>query len=378
MGYPYVKIDLRKIAENARLVTTACGDLGIEVVGVTKACCANIAVAEAMLAGGGRSLGDARGQKLKQLRKAGIDVPLMLLRIPMVSEAAEVVSVADCSLVSELVTVEELSKAAISTGRIHSVVVMVDMGDLREGVVPQQILPFIRQVLKFPGIRLRGLGANFACYAGLAPTPALLQKLVELAECTRETYGIDLPVVSGGNSANMGLIMARSMPPGINQLRIGEAILLGRETVNRLPIHGAHLDAFTLHAEIVELQEKPSVPPGASGQDAFGKRPLFVDRGIRRRAIVAIGRQDVAVEGLVPIANGVEVLGGSSDHLILDVSDAEKALGVGDEIAFSLQYSALVHTMISPYVTKLPLCTTDLPDAAAKNCRSAGAEFFAP
>jgi ornithine racemase len=353
MGYPLVQIDLQKVTANTEVILDLCRPYGIEVVGVTKSFCADLAITKAMLAGGVHILGDSRVQNLRKLREAGITAPLMLLRIPMLSEAPEIVGIADYSLVSEIATAEALSNAAVAEGIIHSIILMVDMGDLREGVTPQKILPLVQQILLLPGIRLHGLGANFACYGGLIPTPEVLNGLLAVATKIRTSFSVVLPVVSGGNSANIELLRTGEIPFGITQLRIGEAILLGRETIERRTIPGAYQDAFTLYTEIVEVQEKPSVPPGETGQDAFGHRPTFIDRGIRKRAIAAIGRQDIAIEGLQPLQSGVEILGGSSDHLILDVSNAPMGIRVGSEMAFSMQYSALVQAMVSPYVSKV-------------------------
>lgn len=353
MGYPFVELDLDQVTANARLIVNMCNNHDIQIVGVVKAVCADIDVAKAMLAGGVPMLGDSRVQNLSRLRKAGIDAPLLLLRIPMPSEVDEVVRIANCSLVSELSTISQLNQAAITAGVIHDVILMVDMGDLREGVMPQKILPLVQQILLLSGIRLQGLGANFACYSGKIPTPEVLENLVTLTQQVRDDFSLELPIVSGGNSASIDLLMSGAMPAGITQLRIGEGILLGRETLRRNPIPGAYQNSLILHAEIVEVQDKPSVPSGEISQDAFGNIPVFIDRGIRKRAIAAIGRQDVEIDGLISISPGIDILGGSSDHLILDVSDANDNITVGSEVCFYMQYGALVHAMISPYVSRV-------------------------
>ncbi|EGO64308.1 alanine/ornithine racemase family PLP-dependent enzyme [Acetonema longum] len=353
MGYPFVEIQLDRVAANTRLIVDMCRARSIEVVGVTKGVCADVAIAQAMLDGGVAMLGDARVQNLRRLREAGVNVPLMLLRIPMPSEADEVVRVANCSLVSEFSTLSQLNQAAGKAGVAHDVILMVDMGDLREGVMPQKILPLVQRCMTLQGIRLQGLGANFACYGGLIPTPEILSNLVALNRQIRDAFAVTLPVVSGGSSANLGLLMAGALPAGITQLRIGEGILLGRESLRRNAIPGAYQNALNLCAEVVEVQEKPSVPLGEIAQDAFGQTPVFVDRGTRKRAIAAIGRQDVELTGLTPACPGIDILGGSSDHLILDVSDAATEIVVGSKVCFYMQYGALVHAMISPYVSRV-------------------------
>ena len=160
-------------------------------------------------------------------------------------------------------------------------------------------------------------------------------------------------LLSGGNSANLPLLMSGRMPKEINHFRIGEAIVLGRNVLDRSPLPGTRQDTFVLAAEVVEVERKPSVPVGVRAQDAFGHMPEFVDRGLRRRAICNVGRQDVVVDGIEPLDRGIIDLGGSSDHLILDVEEAASEVHVGDEVLFYPGYGALLALSTSPYVQKV-------------------------
>ena len=108
----------------------------------------------------------------------------------------------------------------------------------------------------------------------------------------------------------------------------------------------------TVSAPVIECKVKPSMPVGTSAQDAFGTVPVFTDRGERRRAICAIGRQDAPAEGLRPLDARIEVLGASSDHLVLDVDDLPTPPRVGDSIAFVPGYSATLQLFTSRYVAK--------------------------
>lgn len=101
---------------------------------------------------------------------------------------------------------------------------------------------------------------------------------------------------------------------------------------------------------MVEVRTKPSYPIGEVGADAFGQVPVFRDRGVRRRAIAAVGRQDVRPEGLMPFDRGIEILGASSDHLTMDVEDLERELKVGDILRFHVDYGAMLAAVTSPYV----------------------------
>lgn len=352
MGRPTLGIDLVRIESNARSVVATCAAHGISVTGVTKATCGSPEVAGAMLRGGVGSLGDSRMENLLRLRAGGIDAPIMMLRVPPLSRVQEVVSAADLSLNSELAVLEGLSGAAQRRGRRHPVIVMVDLGDLREGVWPSDVLPFVREVLRFEGIALVGLGANLTCYGGVVPTERNMRGLVECVEAVEDRFGIRLPWISGGNSSALPLVASGKMPARINHLRIGEAILLGRETLHRRPWPGTSQDAFRLWAEVVECREKPSVPLGERTQDAFGHRPEFPERGAGRRALVNLGQQDVDVEGLDPVDARIRVIGASSDYVVLDVSEAARPIEVGDRLGFSLGYGALLAAMDSEYVDK--------------------------
>jgi predicted amino acid racemase len=290
-------------------------------------------------------------ENVARLRAAGVPGPFWLLRLPPLSEVEAVVDAVDVSLNSELRVLEGLSRAALRRGLRHKVVVMVDLGDLREGVWPDELVPFVREALRLEGIRLVGLGANLTCYGGVVPSAENMGRLVGCVEEVERRFGLRCECVSGGNSSALPLIASGAMPERIDHVRVGEAILLGRETVHRGAWPGTHQDAFRLHAEVIELKDKPSLPLGERGEDAFGRRPAFVDRGERRRALLNVGQEDVDVEALTPCDARLSVLGASSDYLIVDVGAAAD-VRVGDELVFAPGYGALLAAMDSEYVEK--------------------------
>lgn len=355
MAKSYVTIDIDKIEHNARTIVGLCHEHGITVTGVTKGTCGHPEVAKAMLRGGVSSIGESRMDNIRRLKIAGVATSYVLLRVPSLSEVGEVVELVDLSLNSELRVLAGLSDAARRCGRVHDVVIMVDLGDLREGVWPNDLVPLVRAALGFPGIRIVGLGTNLTCLGGVIPSEDNMTRLAKHAREVERTFGLTLEWISGGNSSALALIAAGEMPKRINHARIGEAILLGCETVHRRPWPGTFQDAFLLHAEVVELKEKPSVPIGARGEDAFGKVPEFADRGEMDRAILNVGREDVDVEGMTPLDSRFSILGASSDYLIVDVTSAEGRLHLGDELTFSLNYSATLAAMASQYVEKRPM-----------------------
>lgn len=345
-----VTVDLRKIAENTRRVVDALG--GREVVGVTKVTCGSPEVARAILAGGASGIGDSRLENLAGLRAADISAPLWLLRSPVPDLAEETVRFADVSLESEMDTVEALDAAAERLGKRHAIVAMVDLGDLREGMMPADLPGFVEHAEALPNVELLGIGVSLTCYGAVVPDADNLGELVRLTEAAEAAIGRRL-LISGGMSSSLEALVAGMLPTRVDNLRIGESILLGVSTVTREPILDLHTDAIVAWAPVIECYRKPTMPRGAIAQDAFGGKPSFEDRGERLRAICAIGRQDIVPEGIVPVDPRVVVLGGSSDHLVLDVDDLPRAPRVGDAIEFLPNYAATLRLFTSPYVDKV-------------------------
>jgi predicted amino acid racemase len=352
MTTPRLVIDLDKIEHNTRTIVGLCNQHGIEVTGVTKVTCGNPQVARAMLRGGVSSIADSRLENIQRLIEAGVDTEFMLLRLPALSRVDEVVDSVSVSMNSELVVLEALSTAAQQRGKLHEVILSVDLGDLREGIWPDDVIPFVREAARLPGIHIKGLGTNLACFAGVVPDEDNMKRLVELAAEVERCLDCKLECISGINSSGLELIAAGGMPTRVNHARIGEAIVLGRETTQRKPWPDTFQDAFVLEAEVLELKKKPSIPLGRRSEDAFGQRPEFEQRGEVLRALLNVGREDIDVEGLTPHDPGAVILGGSSGYLVVDVSAATGSIRVGDSLAFSLNYAALLAAMTSAYVYK--------------------------
>ncbi len=355
MTGPYVTIDLEKIEHNAEVITRMCAQQGIEVAGVTKVTCGIPQVAKAMLKGGVKAIGESRMENILRLKANGVHAPFILLRTPHLSAIHEIVHGVDITLNSELPVIEALSNAAQEQERTHSVILMVDLGDLREGIWPDDLLPVVKEVVNMPNIQIVGLGTNLSCYGGVVPTEENMTRLVEYARQVEREFNLKLHYISGGNSSSLNLIASGKMPKEINHLRLGESILLGRETVHRMAWPATFQDAFLLHAEVIEKKRKPSVPIGELSEDAFGNKPVFQDKGDRYRAILNIGREDVHIDGLTPVDTRFSILGASSDHLLVDVTEAPDEIRLGHELKFTLNYAALLAAMTSMYVEKRPL-----------------------
>jgi predicted amino acid racemase len=350
--FPALEINLSAIEENAREVARFCESDGIQIVGVTKGVCGDPKIAKAMLNGGIQILGDSRIQNIEKMRENGINAKFMLIRSPMVSEIEKVVELADYSINSELSVLKKLSEASLEHGKSHKVIIMVDVGDRREGIMPGDFASFLREARKLRGIEIVGIGTNVGCFGGVLPSTENHEVLRRLNEKAKSILGVEDLVISSGGTVVLNLLEERQSSYGINQLRIGEGILLGTDSTGNRTIPWLRQDTFVLEAEIIEVKWKPSLPEGPIGKDAFGNTPIFEDRGIRKRAILAIGKQDTEIEGLFPLYNGIEVLGGSSDHTIIDITGSKVPLEVGDTVKFKLSYPAMLRGMTSPYVHK--------------------------
>ena len=349
MFAPRLEIDLGKIQHNARTLVERLAGRDISVTGVTKATVGSPEIAHAMLLAGVSGLGDSRIENIEAMRRSLVPARLSLIRSPMLSQAKRVVTSADVSFNTELEVIRRLSLEAGKLDRTHAVVLMVELGDLREGIMPDDLVAAVRETLSLPNIVFKGLGTNLACRSGASPDDANMGELSRLAALIEATFDISIEIVSGGNSANLEWVFNSEHTGRVNNLRLGESILLGCETLHRNAIDGLHTDAITLVAEVIESKVKPTQPTGKLAQNVFGKCPDVVDRGAVAQAILAIGVQDIDPCGLRP-PEGTEILGSSSDHLIT-TSTVESA-PVGAEMIFQLDYSALVRAMTSPFVTR--------------------------
>ena len=346
---PRIEINLDKIAHNAKTLKKLYGSKGIDVVGVTKVVCGNPKIAEIILKNGIHILADSRISNIKKMHNAGIQAQFLLLRT-IHSQAKDVVNYSDISLNSELSVIKELSKFAIKQNTKHKIILMVELGDLREGIMPSNLEKTVKEVTELKGVKLVGIGTNLACFGGIKPDDKKMGLLSIIAKNIEDKFKLKLEFVSGGNSANYDWFMSTKNVGKINNLRLGESIFLGCETLYRKPIPELFTDAFTLIAEVIESKIKPSVPYGTVQQDAFGKIPKFFDRGLIRRIILGVGSQDVLVSGLTPILD-IDILGATSDHVIIDCKNTE--LKVGNEVKFNLNYGALLAAMTSSYVTRI-------------------------
>lgn len=350
-SYPRIEINLQLIEENISMIIELCKKHDIEVAAVTKLICGNREIVDVLAKSGIRMFADARIENIKKFKSSNI--PKMMLRLPMPSQVDQVVEFCDISLVSDIEMMRLLNESALKRHRTHNVIVMIDMGDLREGIFSkEEIHSTFRRACELQGIQITGIGTNLSCYGGVMPTQGILKQLVDLKEKLNHKYGLEMNIVSGGNSGTLSLLaIEKELPKGINNLRLGASIFMGIG-LNDEPIAGLNQNAFRLACEVIEVKEKPSVPVGKLGLDAFGAKPVFKAKGNIIRCICAIGRQDVNPSDLIPCDKDIVILGASSDHLLLDVSQSGINYQIGNIITFNLTYGGCLSLMTSDYVHK--------------------------
>lgn len=346
---PRLEISLSKIFENTKMLVELYGKKNISVMGVTKAVLGDASIAQAMCDGGIDYIADSRMKNIMKMRESGVISKFVLLRT-LKSEARIVVENVDISLNTEFEVLEELSIQAEKQNKIHQVIIMIENGDLREGVMPEDIFRFIDKSKALKHIQVVGIGCNLACFGGVRPDQKNMDQLSKIAAGIEELCGIPMIIISGGNSANYNWFQSNDNLGKVNNLRLGESIFLGLEPLNRNKIFGLHTNTFRLFGEVIESKCKPSVPIGDLAQNGFGENVLFLEKGSGRRVIIALGRQDVDVTNL-KVLNDIEILGASSDHLVIDPKNC--SFKVGDEIEFGLNYGALLTAMTSPFVKKV-------------------------
>ncbi|MDR1019656.1 MAG: alanine racemase [Synergistaceae bacterium] len=357
MDRQVLEINRGLIRRFASTVRTLCAGQGIEPTAVVKGYNALDEVTDALYDAGYRSFASSRTAHLKKVKSRYGNAETMALRVPMQSEAESVVELTDISLNSELAVISLLDEAARKAGKIHKVILMRDLGDLREGIFDRDRFVEAATMVEtgYRNIRLHGIGANLSCYGTVVPTAENLSELAANAAEIETCIGRKLDAVSGGSSTSLYLALAGAMPRGINHLRVGGANLM-RSEARDIPddaLPELTDEAFVLRAEVIEAGLKPTHPIGRLGTDCFLKTKAFEDRGVRKRVILAVGAFDIGDHAaLAPLDSGVKLLGCSSDHLIADVQDSAHEYRLGDTIPMALRYQAMLFSTATGHIEK--------------------------
>jgi predicted amino acid racemase len=323
---------------------------------VTKVLCGHSDTLKALQQLGVQSMGDSRLSNIKAIERIIPDFEAWYLRLPHFSALKDIITLTDVSLNSEIEVIERLNVEAKKQDKIHRVIVMIELGDLREGVLPGSLMKFYNHIFQLSNIEVAGIGANLACISGTVPSIDQLTQLILYRELLELKFERKLPMISAGSSVVLPLLLKGKIPKAINHFRIGEAVFLGTDLVNGGVLEGLRDDAILLEAEIAEIKEKSLIPLGETTartpfQAVIDDDVLPGQRGYR--ALVTVGQLDTEVSGLTPIETGYQIAGASSDLIVVNIGEERNGLNIGDTIKFKLNYGALLRLMAGKYLEKI-------------------------
>jgi predicted amino acid racemase len=363
-----LKLHRQRLEQNYRYLRDLMAKEGLEWGVVTKLLCGNKMYLREVINLGAREIHDSRISNLKAIKEIDPEIQTVYIKPPAKRAVPYVIRYADVSFNTELVTIRSLSAEAQRQGRFHRILVMIELGDLREGVMGDQVLEFYGEVFGLPSIKIIGVGANLNCLNGVMPSQDKLMQLVLYEKLIEATFGHDIPWVSGGSTVTLPLVLRHQLPAGVNHFRLGEALFFGAVLFNHTTFDGMRDDVFELEAEILETQEKPRVPHGTLDQNPSGAVAVIdeADYGtFHHRAIIDVGLLECDPQYLLPVDDSVVVLGASSDMIVLDLGDNPHGYEVGGTVRFRLKYMGALGLMNSRYIDK-----QIAEDAPAKNTPS--------
>ena len=353
--YPELVVDLKKLERNIKYIKEKCDEKDIKVAAVIKGFNADFDIVKKYDEVGIPILASSRLDQLEPLM-GKVKAKLMTIRIPMISEAGDVVRITDISLNSDIEVLKALNDEAQKQNKVHNVILMKDLGDLREGFWDDdELITASCFVEGASNLHLLGIGTNLGCYGAIVPTVEKLEELVLSASKVEAEIGRSLEYISGGATSSFPRVLEGNIPSRINLLRIGEAFIIPSVLKDDWNCDYKYTDEiFKLSAEVIEIKSKPSHPIGEIFKDAFGNKPVYEDLGIRKRALIALGKADyVFLDKLILKEEGAFLVGASFDHTIIDVTNAKRDIKVGDVIEFGLSYSTLVYLSNSNNIHKV-------------------------
>ncbi len=352
----YLKLYKKKLEHNYQMLEDWLSAGGIAWGVVSKLLCGNELYLNELVKLGVKEFHDTRISNLKMIKQVAPRAQTVYIKPPAKRNIPNIIRYADVSFNTDLSTIQLLSDEAEKQHKIHKIIIMVEMGDLREGVVGDKLMDFYGQVFNLPHINIVGLGTNLNCLNGIMPSQDKLIQLCLYKQLIETKFGRHIPWISGGTSVTVPLLIKESLPKQINHFRVGEVLFFGLDLFNNKTIEGMNNDVFRLYTEIIELYEKPKVPSGEQGFNVSGETPEYPEEDYGKhsyRAILDIGLLDCNPQYLIPEDSGINIIEASSDMLVLDVHQNANGYKVGDLITFKLRYMGVLGVMNSGYIDKM-------------------------
>ncbi len=351
----FITLDTQKLTANYHFLDNLFQREHIQWAIVSKLLCGNKLFLQEVIRLGSKQLCDSRTSNLKAIKNMAPEIETIYIKPPPLGSIPEVVRYADISFNTELQTIQELSDEAGRQQKKHRIIIMVEMGELREGVMRDDLIEFYEKVFLLPNIEVVGIGTNLNCLNGVLPNHDKLIQLSLYKQLIEAKFNRKIPFVSGGSSVSIPLIFEKLLPKGINHFRIGETLFLGTDVYHNSVINGMHNDVLRLYSEIIELIEKPTIPMGELGTNLEGEAICFDREQAGKttyRAILDIGLLDVESKHISPVDPMIVFAGSSSDMIVIDLGDNTKQYKVGDLIEFQMDYMAALRIMNSRYIEK--------------------------
>ena len=351
----FITLDSKKLMSNYRYLDQLFNKHHIQWTVVTKLLSGNRLFLSEVLNMGITQAADSRVSNLKMIKKLHPEIETIYIKPPAKRSIPGVVRYADISMNTEVETIRLLSEEAGKQKKKHKIIIMIELGELREGVMGEELMEFYSSVFKMENIEVVGIGTNLTCLYGVLPNHDKLIQLSLYEQLIEARFNKQIPYVSGGSSVTIPLIFQQLLPAGINHFRVGESLFLGTDVYNDTTLEKMHSDAFRLYSEIIELSEKPVVPMGDLGTNVEGKEFDFNEEDIGQttyRAILDLGLLDVDKQHITPIDEEINYLGGSSDMMVVDLGRNEKGYKVGDLIEFRMDYMGTLRAINSKYIEK--------------------------
>lgn len=352
----FVKLYRKKLQENYAFLDQIFKARNIKWGVVSKLLCGNELYLKEIIALGVKEIHDSRVSNLKKIKKLDPNSITVYIKPPAKRSISDIVKYADISFNTEIYTIEMLSIEAIKQNKTHKIIIMVEMGDLREGVMGEELVEFYGAILKLPNIEIMGIGTNLNCLSGIMPTQDKLIQLSLYKQLIEAKFNIEIPLVSGGTSVAVPLILKNARPMAVNHFRIGEALFFGKDLFTGETMEGMHNDVLKLYAEIIEITEKPDSPIGELGESGVGTSYVMTgteDLGVTSlRAIVDVGLLDMQPQYLEADDCDITIIDASSDMLVIDISNSKMKYKIGDLVSFKIQYMGALYLLNSKYIEK--------------------------
>ncbi|MBW6491663.1 MAG: alanine racemase [Lentimicrobium sp.] len=351
----FITLERQKLKENYLYLDELFRKEGIQWAVVSKLLCGNQLYLQELLNLGIKQFCDSRVSNLRAIKKLFPAAETIYIKPPPARSIAEVVKYADISFNTEYKTIKLISDEALKQQKVHKVIIMIEMGELREGVMRDDFIDFYEKVFMLPNINVVGIGTNLNCLYGVLPNHDKLIQLSLYKQLVEARFNRQIPYVSGGSSVSIPLIYEKLLPKGINHFRVGETLFLGTDVYHDSVMPGMHNDIFRLYTEIIELIQKPIQPNGEMGTNVEGHSYEFNsdDSGKSSfRAILDLGLLDVENEHLTPVDPGISFAGTSSDMIVVDLGKNERKYKTGDLIEFRMDYMGVLRIMNSRYIGK--------------------------